>query len=107
IRVKTPDTVSPRVPAPWQSAQGEAGPKARPQRRSRWQAGEDSGPGSRPLNPQGTVERSGGGFVDWPFKTVGGDPESRVRGAGATPNRVPWSRHARKACGGGREPSVP
>jgi len=38
------DTVNPRVPAPWQSAQGEADPKARPQRRSRWTAGWHSGP---------------------------------------------------------------
>ena len=50
-RVKTPHTVSPRVPAPWQSAQGEAGPKARPQRRSRWQAGEDSGPARSVVEP--------------------------------------------------------
>ena len=44
MRVRTPHTVSPRIPAPWQSAQGEADPKARPQRRSRWTAGEYSGP---------------------------------------------------------------
>ena len=39
MRVKTPHTGSPRVPAPWQSAQGEAAPKVRPQRRSRWTSG--------------------------------------------------------------------
>ena len=82
MRVKTPHTESPRVPAPWRSAQGEAGPKARPQRRSRWQAGEDSGPAVRPLNPQGTVERRAGGFVDWPSKAVGVSREPSARAGG-------------------------
>jgi hypothetical protein len=82
MRVKTPHTVSPRVPAPWQSAQGEAGPKARPQRRSRWQAGEDSGPAYEPLKRQGTVERRVGGRVDWPSKAVGASREPSARGGG-------------------------
>jgi hypothetical protein len=120
--VKTPDTVSPRVPAPWRSAQGEAGPKARPQRRSRWRAGEDSGPARDPVKRRGTVERSGGGHADRPFKAVGlqvrepstrrrGDPKpspvestrekspsGRVAGV-RTANRHRW---ARRAASGGR-----
>ena len=50
--MKTFDTVNPRIPAPWQSAQGEAEPKARPQRRSRWIAGEHSCPAVQALLPQ-------------------------------------------------------
>ena len=80
--MKTLDTVSPRVPAPWQSAQGEAGPKARPQRRSRWQAGEDSSPVCGLLKLEGTVERRAGGFVDWPSKAVGESREPSARGGG-------------------------
>src|SRR4029453_18745342 len=64
IQMKTLGTQNPRVPAPWQSAQGEADPKARPQRRSRWTAGQDSGPVSSPLNPRGPGERRAGGHVD-------------------------------------------
>ena len=92
MRVKTPHTVSPRVPAPWQSAQGEAGPKARPQRRSRWRAGEDSGPARSPLNPGGTLERRTSGHVDRPSKGVGAaraprDPNAR-RGLRPEPSRL-------------------
>ena len=69
--MRTPRTVSPRVPAPWQSARGEAGPKARPQRRSRRTAGRDSGPAPRALSPERTPERSTGGHVDRPSNRVG------------------------------------
>ena len=82
MRVRTPHTGSPRVPAPWQSAPGEAGPKARPQRRSRWPAGEYSRPVLQPLKPRGTVERRGSGHVDWPSNGVGfgRDRMARIRG---------------------------
>ena len=120
--VKTPHTVSPRVPAPWRSAQGEAGPKARPQRRSRWRAGEDSGPVRVSLNPQGTVERRAGGLVDVAVQPsraqaregsarAGGDPqasglestrEKSLRRRDADVRTVNRHRWARRAASGGR-----
>ena len=83
--MKTPTTGSPRVPAPWRSAQGEAGPKARPQRRSRWRAGEDSGPARSPLNPDGTLERRTSGHVDRPSNGVGAARAPRDRNASPRP----------------------
>jgi hypothetical protein len=80
--VKTSDTVSPRIPAPWQSAQGEADPKARPQRRSRWTAGEDSCPASCSLKLVGTVEQRGSGHVDRPSNGVGASRDRTARGRG-------------------------
>jgi hypothetical protein len=123
MRARTPHTASPRVPAPWRSAQGEAGPKARPQRRSRWTVGQDSHPASGSLIREGTLERSAGGLVDRPSNGVGGsrprdrnargggDPDSSGvesaaekslarRSAGArTVDRLRW---ARRAASGGR-----
>jgi hypothetical protein len=48
-------------------------------------------------------ERPGG----WPSNRVGRKSETGVRGEGATPIRVVWSRPARKARAGGPVVSVP
>jgi hypothetical protein len=97
MRVRTPHTENPRIPAPWQSAQGEADPKARPQRRSRWTAGQNSRPAAGAfdrLRDRGTKgERPRGG----PSNRVGGNPETGMRGSGATQSQVLWRQHARKA----------
>ena len=107
IGVRTPDTGSPRVPAPWQSAQGEAAPKVRPQRRSRWTSGSRFPPHCQidePSRDRGTKRQRPCGR---PSNGVGGDPETGTRGDGLALIRVLWSRHARKAAGGGLGVTVP
>ena len=85
--MKTLDTVNPRVPAPWQSAQGEADPKARPQRRSRWTAGEDSGPARTTFDP-GEGHWNEGGAALWMAveRCRGYSPRDRTARGGACPD---------------------
>src|SRR3954463_185143 len=39
------------------------------------------------LNPRGTLERSGSGFVDWPLKRVGASRDVTTRGRGNPTSR--------------------
>ena len=68
-------------------------------RRFRPQLGRDELGGDR-----GTKQQR---LCGWPFNRVGGNPETGVRGGGATQTQVLWSRHARKATKGASELSVP
>lgn len=57
-----------------------------------------------PIRDRGTKQRR---LCGGPFKRVGREAETGVRGGGATQAQALWSRHARKAGRGATRASVP